>query len=148
MRLLPLFALAVPLLAGAAPAAAREVWHATRTLERGDILRPQDLEAVPPRRDSAAFIEAARDLVGQEMRRRVRDGLPLRDRDVGEPLAVHSTETVRVFWKSAGVTLELEGRAMEDGAVGEEIRVHNPGSNRTIRAVVVAERTTEVRGAP
>ncbi|MDJ0390338.1 flagellar basal body P-ring formation chaperone FlgA [Roseomonas sp. E05] len=150
MRLLFPFAAAALLLAGAAsaPVTAREVWHAARTLERGDILRPQDLEAMAPRRDNTAFIEAERDLVGQEMRRRVRDGRPLRDRDVGEVLAVHSTDTVRVFWKSGGVTLEMEGRAMESGAVGEEIRVHNPGSNRTIRAVVVAEGTAEVRGAP
>lgn len=150
MRLLPPCATAALLLAGAlsAPAAAREVWHATRTLERGDILRPQDLEAMAPRRDNAAFLDADRDLVGQELRRRVRDGMPLRDRDVGQPLAVHPNDAVRVFWKSGGVTLEMEGRAMEGGAVGEEIRVHNPGSNRTIRSTVVAEGTTEVRGAP
>ncbi|HWL84027.1 MAG TPA: flagellar basal body P-ring formation chaperone FlgA [Roseomonas sp.] len=150
MRLLSPLAAAALLLAGAtpAPALAREVWHAARTLERGDILRPQDLEAMAPRRDNPAFIEAERDLVGQELRRRVRDGMPLRDRDVGEPLAVHSTDMVRVFWKSGGVTLEMEGRAVESGAVGEEIRVHNPGSSRTVRAVVVAEGTAEVRGAP
>ncbi|HWX51566.1 MAG TPA: flagellar basal body P-ring formation chaperone FlgA [Roseomonas sp.] len=146
-RLLPPLAAAL-LLVAAGPVVAREVWHATRTLERGDILRPQDLEAMAPRRDNNAFIEAGQDLVGQEIRFRVRDGMPLRDRDVGEPLAVHSNDTVRVFWKSGGVTLEMEGRAMESGAMGEEIRVHNPGSNRTIRAMVVAEGTTEVRGAP
>lgn len=147
MRLLSPLA-AAALLAVAGPALAREVWHAARTLERGDILRPQDVEAMAPRRDNSAFIEAEQDVVGQEVRFRVRGGMPLRDRDVGEPLAVHSTDSVRVFWKSGGVTLEMEGRAMENGAVGEEIRVHNPGSNRTIRAVVVAEGTAEVRGAP
>lgn len=146
---LPLAPLAAALLLGlpAAQPAAREVWHAARPLLPGDILRAQDVEAMAPRREIAGLIDAGRALVGLEVRRRVRAGVPLAERDVGEPSAVRPTQMIRVFWKRAGVTLELEGRAMEAGALGEEIRVHNPQSGRTIRAMVVAEGTAEVRGA-
>lgn len=142
----PLLAAALLLLS--LPAWGREVWHATRALQPGDVLRPQDVEAVAPRRDGPGFIDAERDIVGLEVRRRIRANTPIPERDVGDRSAVRATQTVRVFWKSAGVTLEMEGRAMEAGAVGEEIRVHNPISNRTIRALVVADGTAEVRGGP
>lgn len=149
MRLAPA---APPLLAAALllslPAWGREVWHATRALQPGDVLRPQDVEAVVPRRDGPAFIDAERDIIGQEVRRRIRANAPIPERDIGERVAVRAEQMVRVFWKSAGVTLEMEGRAMEAGAVGEEIRVHNAGSGRTIRALVVADGTAEVRGRP
>lgn len=143
---------APPLLAAAllfaAPVSGREVWHATRALQPGDTLRPQDLEPAAPRRDGPGFIDAERDIVGLEVRRRLRANAPIPERDIGERSAVRATQMVRVFWKSAGVTLELEGRAMEAGAVGEEIRVHNQASGRTIRALVVADGTAEVRGQP
>ncbi|WP_159997304.1 flagellar basal body P-ring formation chaperone FlgA [Roseomonas sp. 18066] len=141
----PLLALSLLLLA-ALPAAAAEVWHAARTLSPGDILTSQDIEAMAPRRPMPGLIEAARNLVGLEVKRRVRATAVLTERDVGEPSVVRSTQMIRVFWKRAGVTLEMEGRAMESGALGEEIRVHNPRSGRTIRAQVVALGTAEVRG--
>lgn len=152
MRLVPPSPLlAPPLLAVlllATPATGREVWHATRALVPGDVLRPQDVAAMAPRRDTASLVDAERDIVGLEVKRRIRANAPLGERDIGERDAVRATQMVRVFWKSAGVTLEMEGRAMEAGAIGEEIRVHNPISSRTVRALVVADGTTEVRGAP
>ncbi|MCQ4161693.1 flagellar basal body P-ring formation chaperone FlgA [Roseomonas sp. GC11] len=145
LRLRTLLATAL-LLAG--PAAAREVWHATRSLSPGDILRPEDIEPQTPRREQPGMVSAERDIVGMEVKRRVRGLVALSERDIGERAAVRSTQMIRVFWKREGMTLELEGRAMESGAVGEEIRVHNPQSGRTIRAMVVADGTAEVRGAP
>ena len=133
------------LLLAAAPVAAREVWHAARSLAPGDILTSQDLEAMAPRRPMPGLIEAERNLVGLEVKRRVRGSAALTERDVGEPSAIRSTQMIRVFWKRAGVTLEMEGRAMESGALGEMIRVHNPRSGRTIRALVIADGTAEVR---
>ncbi|MFZ6765363.1 MULTISPECIES: flagellar basal body P-ring formation chaperone FlgA [Acetobacterales] len=143
--------LALPLLAlplSAPSAAAREVWHAARPLLPGDILQPQDIEALAPRRDRADLVEAEREVIGLEVKRRVRAQVPLSARDIGERALVRAAQPVRVFWKSAGVSLELEGRALEAGALGEAVRVHNPGSNRTFRALVVAEGTLEVRAAP
>jgi flagella basal body P-ring formation protein FlgA len=144
-RLPPLLLPLLPLLL-AGPAAAAEVWHAARALAPGDILTRQDIEAMAPRRPVPGLIDATRNLVGLEVKRRLRATAALTERDVGEPSAVRATQSIRVVWKRAGVTLEMEGRAMESGALGEEIRVHNPRSGRTIRAQVVAEGTAEVRG--
>lgn len=148
MRLAPVYPLLATALLLAAPASGREVWHAARNLLPGDLLRPQDIEASAPQRDNARLIEAERDVIGLEVKRRIRAQAPLTERDIGERDMVRAAQTVRVLWKSAGVSLEMEGRALESGALGEEIRVHNPSSSRTLRALVVAEGTLEVRGAP
>ncbi|WP_051014815.1 flagellar basal body P-ring formation chaperone FlgA [Teichococcus cervicalis] len=145
--LLGLALLAAPPLAGPARGAG-EVWHATRALQPGDVLGAQDIEALAPRRAAPGQVEAERDILGLEVKRRLRAGVALTERDIGERQAVRAAQPVRVFWKRNGVSLELEGRALEAGAIGEQIRVHNPQSGRTIRALVVAEGTAEVRGAP
>jgi flagella basal body P-ring formation protein FlgA len=151
MRTLSVFSMLVPLLAcglPAAPLSAREVWHAAATLEPGDRLRPQDVTSAVPRYDRPFYVDSTDSVDGLEVRRRIRADAPISSRDIGPPLAVRPSQAVRVIWKSAGATLEMEGRAMEGGALGEEIRVHNPASSRTIRARVVAEGTAEIGGTP
>jgi flagella basal body P-ring formation protein FlgA len=149
MRSLPIgAALLVASLCHIPPAGAREVWHATRDLQPGDLLRAQDLDPAEPRRDNPGFIDTVQDIVGQEVKRRIRSGAAIPARDIGERALVRATQPVRVFWKDAGMTLELQGKALESGALGNEIRVHNAGSGRTIRARVVAEGTAEIQGMP
>jgi flagella basal body P-ring formation protein FlgA len=149
MRTLPIgAALLVASLCHVPPADSREVWHATRDLQPGDLLRPQDLDPAEPRRDSPTFIESSQDIVGQEVKRRIRAGAAIPLRFIGERALVHASEPVRVFWKNGGMSLEIQGKALEDGARGAEIRVHNAGSGRTIRAQVVAQGTAEIRGLP
>lgn len=149
MRNLPIgAALLVASLCHIPPADSREVWHATRDLQPGDLLRPQDIDPAEPRRDSPGFIESSQDIVGQEVKRRIRAGTAIPQRAIGEQALVHASEPVRVFWKAGGMSLEMRGKALEDGPLGGEIRIHNPGSGRTIRAQVVAEGTAEIRGLP
>jgi flagella basal body P-ring formation protein FlgA len=146
MRTLPIgAALLVASLCHIPPADSREVWHATRDLQPGDLLRPQDIDPTEPRRDSPGFIESSLDIVGQEVKRRIRAGTPIPQRFIGEPALVRASQPVRVFWKAGGMSLEIQGKALEDGPLGAEIRVHNPGSGRTIRAQVVSDGTAEIR---
>ncbi|MFC3126169.1 flagellar basal body P-ring formation chaperone FlgA [Pseudoroseomonas globiformis] len=143
-------AAALLLLAFATPALARgevrEVWHAAIDLEPGDRLRPQDVVAAEPRYNRRGYADAAENIAGQEVRRRIRAEMPIMERDIGPPLAIRASQTVRVLWKHAGATLEMEGRAVENGSLGEEVRIHNPSSSRTIRARVVGDGTAEVGG--
>jgi flagella basal body P-ring formation protein FlgA len=52
---------------------------------------------------------------------------------------------VTVRWKSGDLSLEMQGRALDAGAVGDEIRIMNPASLRTIRGTVVGEGMVEVK---
>jgi flagella basal body P-ring formation protein FlgA len=130
------------------PAQSREVWHAARDLLPGDLLRPQDLDPAEPRRESPGLIDSVQDIVGQEVKRRIRSGTAIPARDIGDRALVRATQPVRVFWKAGGMTVEMVGKALESGGQGSEIRIQNPGSGRTIRAQVVAEGTAEIKGTP
>jgi len=50
--------------------------------------------------------------------------------------AVRRGETVTLVYQAPGMSLSMRTRALEDGAVGQSVRVLNTASNRTIDAVV------------
>lgn len=50
--------------------------------------------------------------------------------------AVRRGETVTLVYAAPGLSLSLNARALEDGAVGDSVRFLNTASNRTIDAVV------------
>lgn len=52
--------------------------------------------------------------------------------------AVRRGETVTIIYAAPGISLSMRGRAMQDGAVGDNITFLNTTSNRQIDAVVTA----------
>ncbi len=113
----------------AAPAAPGEAVAGARgrfALGRGVALRVQD---EGPWR-AAAAIEA---------------GQPL-TRDVVEPLpdATRGAE-VQLVVQKGGITLTADGRLLQDGTVGEPVRVRNDATQTAQVGVLVAPRTVELR---
>ncbi|HVK79489.1 MAG TPA: flagellar basal body P-ring formation chaperone FlgA, partial [Verrucomicrobiae bacterium] len=50
--------------------------------------------------------------------------------------AVRRGESVNLVYQAPGMSLNMRARALEDGAIGQSIRLQNTSSNRTIEAVV------------
>ena len=50
--------------------------------------------------------------------------------------AIRRGETVTLLYRAPGMTLSMRARALEDGAIGQSVRLLNTASNRTIDAVV------------
>ena len=134
--------------AASQPAASQDVWHATQTLLPGDIVRSTDVIAQKPTRVASEAVPATTEVVGLEIKRRVYTGHELTARDIGPRSAVKANTDVGVLWKSGDLALELKGRALETGALGEEIRVLNPSTSRTIRGTIVGNQMVEVRSQP
>lgn len=132
------------------PATSREVWQATRMLMPGDTLRADDARPLelPAVRERPGLLATDRLIIGMEVKQRIAAGAALSERDIGARDLVRASQPVRVLWKMAGITLELQGRALESGPAGAEVRISNPRSGRTIRATVVAEGTAEIRADP
>jgi flagella basal body P-ring formation protein FlgA len=131
-----------------APALSDPVWVATRTLHRGELVRAGDAAAnilpVPP----FDALPASRDAIGLEVRQTVYAGRALTLRDVGAPYLVKVSAPVDVIWTSDGLELELSGRALDSGALGDDIRVLNPATSRTLHGRVVGEGRVDASGAP
>jgi len=138
-------AVAIAALAVVSPARSQDVWHATHVLAPGDVIRPDDVAARPLPRPLPEAVLADRPVVGQQIKRRVMADRPLTERDVGARTAVMASTPVSVLWSSGLLRMEMEGRAMESGALGDEIRVLNTASGRTIRAVVAGDGMVEIR---
>ena len=140
--------IAVAVLAGGSPAWSQDVWHTTRVLLPGDVIRPDDIVAHPVPRPLPQALSSDRDLVGQQIKRRVQADRPLTEPDVGPRIAVLASTPVTVLWSNGSLRMEMQGRAEESGALGDEIRVLNTSSGQTIRSIVTGDGMTEVRSAP
>ena len=141
------YGLAALMIAAAVPAHAGEVWHATHELMPGDIVQQGDVAPGPLERIWPGALPSTTPIIGLEVKRYISPRRPLVDRDVGPRSLVKANTPVTVLWREGGLSLELNGRALEDGASGDEIRVLNPATSRTIRGYVVGEGMVEVRTA-
>lgn len=147
--------LALVLVAG--PAAALDLPR--RTVELPVLLRyvppGQTIEAadvgmveVPSERLVQAVVAEPADLVGKTPRRAVRPGQPVRVVDVRPPIVIHKGELVTIVVESKDMRLTAQGRANEDGAQGQGIRVANTRSGKVLDATVAGPGTVKIEAAP
>jgi flagella basal body P-ring formation protein FlgA len=132
----------------ASPAGAENAWMATHNLTPGDVLRADDVEIQPLTQPAPDALPTTRDVIGQEVKRRIYSGHPVGIRDIGLPTIVKVNMPVDVHWEAGGLSLILKGNALDAGSVGDQIRVLNPATSRTIHGIITADGTIEVRSAP
>jgi flagella basal body P-ring formation protein FlgA len=115
----------------------------------GAIIREHDLEWRTVRLDRLAQdpVLSAEAIVGKAARRALKPGLPVREADLLEPLIVHKGSAVTMIYRAPGLELTMLGRALEDGAAGQSVRVLNPQS-RLVAVGAVAANGTVVVGPP
>jgi flagella basal body P-ring formation protein FlgA len=118
-----------------------------RRLGRGDIIRERDIEWVtlPGNQVNRNHVIDLDRIVGQSVRRSVRVGDPFRATDLETPVVVEKNSLVMIRLKTPRLSLTAQGRALDDGAQGELIRVVNTNSRTTVSAVVVAEGVVRVQ---
>lgn len=140
--------LTLPLLVIAAPAMAAEAWVATHTLYRGATVHSDDIAPQSFVRLPFHAVPADQSIVGLEVKASIYAGRAVTERDVGPPSLVKVNTMVDVVWKANGIVLELRGRALESGAKGDDIRVLNTATSRTIHGTVVGDGIVEVQNVP
>jgi flagella basal body P-ring formation protein FlgA len=124
--------------ARAAATAARgnvEVLTYARSLQTGEIVKPEDLvwgKAAAAPSDAPGDADA---VIGLAARRPLRAGAAVAARDLGAAQVIKAGETVTVTFADQGVSLALEGKAMNSAGVGETLNVQNTVSKKVIQAV-------------
>jgi flagella basal body P-ring formation protein FlgA len=111
-----------------------------RAISAGEVISERDLTwtEIPTERLAQNVITQAEDLVGFAPRRDLRAGAPILSGDVKKPIVVAKNTIVSMIVRTPGMTLTAQGRALEEGAKGESIRVLNTQTKRTIQATVVS----------
>lgn len=109
-----------------------------RAIAPGDVIRKDDLEVIRVREDRVVrdAVSDPRRLVGTTPRQRLRAGEPVRDGDTHPPVIVERNSAVTIVLQTGSMTLTAQGRAAEDGAKGDVIRVMNLQSKKVVDAVV------------
>jgi flagella basal body P-ring formation protein FlgA len=125
------------LLALLPPPALAESLIATRTIRAQTVLEPQDMALV------AALIPGAlarvEEAVGQEARVTLYAGRAIRPGDLGPPALVQRNQIVTLVYRRGALGITAEGRALDRGGLGDDIRVMNLASRSTITGRVAAD---------
>ena len=118
----------------------------TRLISAGEIIAAEDLEWQPVHlaRLSGNSLTDAQQLVGHMAKRPLKAGQVLRQSDVAVAPVVKKNDLIRIVVNTGQMTLSVQGKAMQDGALGQTIRVVNVNSNRQLSGTVVDAGTVTV----
>jgi flagella basal body P-ring formation protein FlgA len=122
---------------------------AARALVRGQRLSAQDLR-IDARDVGALHDGAVRDpaqIIGYLMTRPLAAGRVLVAGALEAPTLVERGRRVRMAVDGVGVHITMTGLALENGALGQTVRVRNPASQRVVEGVVVGPARIRLRSA-
>ena len=85
------------------------------------------------------------ELIGKRMKKTVGIGRIISRKDVEEPPIILRGSSVTILAQMGGLTVRTTGKALEDGWLGERIKVRNEASKARLVAEVVDERTVRTR---
>jgi flagella basal body P-ring formation protein FlgA len=83
-------------------------------------------------------------LIGMAPKRLIRPAAPVREGDVAPPILVERNAVVMMVFARAGLRLTAKGKALENGAEGDIIRVQNLQSELVIQGLVLPDGRVEV----
>lgn len=116
----------------------RKVPTLAHRLESGSIISMTDIDwiTVPDERVAANVITSADLIVGRELRHTVNDGEVLHTNDIAAARLVTRGALVTLKIETPYMQLTAQGRALQDGAEGDVVRVNNTQSNRMVEGTV------------
>ncbi|MDR3450805.1 MAG: flagellar basal body P-ring formation chaperone FlgA [Alphaproteobacteria bacterium] len=118
-------------------------------LGSGTVIGEADLDwqQMPEDRVTADIITEEEQLVGRELRRDSGEGEMLRTHDIIPPRLVKRGALVTMRVATPNILVTAQGKAEQDGAVGETVRVLNTQSNRVVEGTVTGPDSVEIHTA-
>ncbi|MGB8274231.1 MAG: flagellar basal body P-ring formation chaperone FlgA [Alphaproteobacteria bacterium] len=110
----------------------------TQRLGQSDVVAKADLRLIDVRTDQIGrdIVTDEDKIVGMAPRRMLPEGAPIREGDLKEPIVLPKGTLVSMVLATPYMVLTAQGRAVEDGAQGQVIKVMNTQSKTTVDAVV------------
>lgn len=113
-----------------------EAVFAKRTVRAGALVSLEDVELRRlPDHQAAGVAHGLEDVIGQEVRRSLYADRPVRLEDVGKPTIIRRNSLVSLTFQRGRIVLTTIGRALDDGGLGELVRVVNVDSRLTVVGV-------------
>lgn len=124
----------------------REVPVLRKTLDRGMLISPSDIELVRLNlfQQPSDVADLSTEVVGRRLKSRIEAGGTLRRSQVDIPPLVTKGRKVVAVFKAGGLQASAGSVALDDGLKGETIRVRNESSKKVLKARVVTAEQVEV----
>jgi flagella basal body P-ring formation protein FlgA len=132
------------LLATVGPAGA-DALVATHTIRAQSVVHVEDFAVVDADIPGALSDPAA--AIGLEVKVTIYAGRPITASDVGAAALVERNQTVSLVYRSGGLSILTEGRALGRGRAGDAIKVMNLASHATVTGTVGLDGTVSVNSA-
>ena len=119
---------------------------AKRLLQRGSILQPDMLEEVQasPGNADTQLLSTLKDAQFAELTRDIGAGQPLRVSDIRRAVMVKQGQTVMLsIGNKSDFQITIRMEAMQDGRLGEQVKLKNPESGRQVSGVVTGLNTAK-----
>ena len=117
-----------------------------RAMNKGDTIGSQDLIWAEVRDDNLRqdLVVDPKQLIGLEPKQLLKANSPIRLADLQRPMAVSRNGLVTMLLQTPFMTLTAQGKAMDDGGIGDTVRVTNLQTKQVIEARVQAAGTVVV----
>lgn len=124
-----------------------EVPVLVNNIRSGTVIGASDIEMmkIPARSITQDILLSADELSGKTPKRVIMSGQPVKSQDVRDPLLVERGKSVTMIFANGGLQLTAMGKALQNGAKGDVIRVVNSASNRTVDAIITNNQEVTVR---
>lgn len=124
----------------------RDVPVATRVIERGRLIRPEDMQLVRLNmfNQPVDALSDAKEVVGLRAKTNISAGEMVRRAVVDIPPTIERGKRVTLLYRVPGFEVSATGVAVEDGFKSQSIRVKNIKSQKIVTANVISEDMAEV----
>jgi flagellar basal body P-ring formation protein FlgA len=118
----------------------------TRSFQRGTVLTAGDLclKRINVSKAPDRIVFDLNQVMGKQLRSRVRAGECLKEQMVTEPPLILKGDRVKIMARADRLSVSTMGIAKADGARGDQIRVENPVSEKTVVGRVMDRGVVEV----
>lgn len=116
-------------------------------INRGEVISQNDIEwrSQEVSRDLVGYITDEIKIIGKEARKHLRSGSPLRSSDLISPQIIDRGQTVDLVARSSGLVVNMQGKALANGAEGDRLLVQNMSSGKKVEGLVMAGGTVLIR---
>jgi flagella basal body P-ring formation protein FlgA len=110
-------------------------------MKPGSIIRKHHIKWIKVRAERLQrdIILDDKNLIGMASKRGLLSEKPLRNSDVRRPVLVPKNSLVTLELSIPGMSLSAQGKALENGAKGDTVRVHNIRSKNIVEGVVIGD---------
>lgn len=116
-----------------------------KSVARGDVITANDviLVTVPARNVGGGFFNP-QDVIGRRMKSSLAAHRPVQARHLLPDFMVEQDTEVVIMASAGGISVDMLGFALENGQIGDWIKVQNASSGKTVRAKIIAEKKVAV----